>query len=219
MITPLSLSIFCANGYIAYWYYQMANQGTPYEGPPPIDVIQRGMIYTAGIGLWLTVLIWWFIKRKQYTFSSLFSTSAESFGKDVMWGALLGVSWVLVYGLLGWPSFSDMFVLDKAKLISIPTSLSAGFCEEFLFRGFLIMVIAQAGGKKKAQIIWSSLAFGLAHFHWGPIGALFTVALGASFAVVTIRRGNVWAAVVAHTILNLCIEPGLLHKVMAMYSQ
>ena len=28
-------------------------------------------------------------------------------------------------------------------------------------------------------------------------------------------RGNVWPAVLAHTILNLCIEPGLIMKAMS----
>ena len=75
-------------------------------------------------------------------------------------------------------------------------------------------LILRAGGGSKAQVLWPSLAFGLAHIMWGPVGMLFTVALGASFAVVTLWRGNVWAAVAAHTLLDLCIEPGLMAKAM-----
>jgi membrane protease YdiL (CAAX protease family) len=219
IVTPLSLSSLCANGYIAYWYFQMEIKGTPHQGSPPLDVIQRGVFYTAGIGLWLTVFIWWLIHRKKCSFSALYCLRTTSLPKDIAWGLLLGVAWILVYGLLGWPAFSSMFLLNKAKLVSIPTSLSAGFCEEFLFRGFLITLVAQAGGGKKMQILWSSIAFGLAHLLWGPIGALFTVLLGLSFATITIMRGNVWAAVTAHSILNLCIEPGLINKAMSMYSQ
>ena len=78
----------------------------------------------------------------------------------------------------------------------------------------MILLIARAGGGPKAQVLWSSLAFGLAHIMWGPIGMLFTVVLGASFAGVTLWRGNVWSAVTAHALLNLCIEPGLMEKAM-----
>ena len=107
-----------------------------------------------------------------------------------------------------------MFVFDHAKLASLPASVSAGFCEEFLFRGFIIGLIARAGGGSQAQVLWSSLAFGLAHLMWGPVGMLFTVALGASSAIVTLWRGNVWAAVLAHTLLDLGSEPGLMDKAM-----
>jgi membrane protease YdiL (CAAX protease family) len=179
-------------------------------------VIQRGLVYTAWTGLWFTVALWWLITRKKRSFAESFGTRTTSFSRDFALGFLLGAIWVAIYGLMGWPGFESMFVFDMAKLASLPTSFSAGFCEEFLFRGFIIMMIAKAGGNKRSQIVWSSLAFGLAHLHWGPIGALFTVALGASFAAATVKRGNVWTAVVAHTLLDVCIEPALLNKVMSM---
>lgn len=44
-------SLLAADVYIAGWYMRMATQGTPHEGPPPLWVIQRGVILTAGVGL------------------------------------------------------------------------------------------------------------------------------------------------------------------------
>ncbi len=214
VIIPLAVSLFAANAYIAFWFVRMATAGTPHTGAPPLSVVQRGVMLTAGVGLWFTVLLWWFLHRKADSFSSLFRTSTDQMWKDIGVGLLLGGVWVAVYGLIGWPPFSAMFVLDAPKVVSIPTSLSAGFCEEFLFRGFVILLIARSGGGRKAQVLWSSLAFGLAHVFWGPVGMLFTIVLGASFAVATLWRGNVWAAVTAHTVLNLCIEPGLMEKAM-----
>ena len=215
IVTPLAVSMFAANFPIAAWYVKMEMAGTPHEGSPPPELIQRAVVATAGIGLWFTVGLWWFIKRKVYTFSTLFGTQTDSFSKDLLGGALLGAFWVTVYGLLGWPPFGEMFVLNAAKARSLFTSLSAGFCEEFLFRGFVIAAIAAAGGTKKAQLLWSSIAFGIAHIFWGPIGMLFTVALGVTFAAVTLKRGNVWAAVMAHSVLNLCVEPGLFEKAIS----
>lgn len=215
IITPLAVGHFAASVYIAGWYMRMAMAGTPHDGRPPNEVIQRGVFLTAGIGLWFTLLLWWFLSRKQGSFAASFMTRTSRIWQDLALGVLAGGLWVGLYGMIGWPPFSAMFVLDHSKLWSIPGSLSAGFCEELLFRGFLVVLIGRAGGGWKAQVIWSSLAFGLAHVFWGPVGMLFTVALGASFALLTLWRGNVWAAVAAHSLLNLCIEPGLIEKAMS----
>lgn len=211
VFTPLCFSMFFSNAYIAFWYMK-----TGHQGPPPMPIIQKGIMYMAGFGLWLTVGFWWLIKKNRDAFPVLFQTRSNSPGKDLMWGLLLGGFWVAVYGAIGWPSFSSMFALNSAKLKSLFTSISAGVCEEFLFRGFVILVIARAGGGFRSQLIWSSLAFGLAHIFWGPIGMLFTVALGFSFAFVTLKRGNVWSAVVAHSLLNVCVEPALFEKAMSV---
>jgi membrane protease YdiL (CAAX protease family) len=214
IFTPLSVSMLAANIPIALWYYRMAEAGTPFQGPPPASVIQQAVMLTAGVGLWFTVLLWWFLHRKKDFFAKLFGARMHTIGTDLGLGLALGGLWVALYGAIGWPPFATMFVCTPAKLASIPTSLSAGFCEEFLFRGFVPLMILRAGGTPKTQVLWSSLAFGLAHIMWGPVGMLFTVVLGASFAVITLWRGNVWAAVAAHTILNLCIEPGLMERAM-----
>ena len=216
IICSLGFTLFATNFYIVLWYMRKAMAGTPHEGSPPVEVIQQGMFLMGWIGLWFTVLLWWFLKRKRDSFAILFNTKVHDFLKDLFAGLLVGAFWVIIYGLIGWPSFSKMFVFDSAKLVSLPTSLSAGFCEEFLFRGFAILLIVRAGGGKKHQVIWSSLAFGAAHIFWGPVGMFFTILLGVSFAIITIYRGNVWPAVVAHSLLNICIEPGLIEKAMSI---
>ncbi|MCC6697850.1 MAG: CPBP family intramembrane metalloprotease [Candidatus Hydrogenedentes bacterium] len=215
VFTPLAVSLFAANFYVAAWFMRMAMAGTPHEGPPPFSVIQRGVLLTAGVGLWFTVFLWWFIHRKRASFGELFGTRTGSFFKDVGVGLAVGALWAGIYGAMGWPAFSSMFVFDQAKLASLPATFSAGFCEEWLFRGFVVQMILLAGGSPRSQVLWSSLAFGLAHIMWGPVGMFFTVLLGASFAGLTLWRGNVWSAVVAHTVLNLCIEPGLMEKAMS----
>jgi membrane protease YdiL (CAAX protease family) len=211
VLIPLSLSLFFSNFYIAIWYAK-----TAHRGPPPMDVIRKGVLYMTGFGLWSSVALLWLLKRKQDRFSILFGTQTKSLTRDVSYGLLLGIFWVLVYGMIGWPPFSSMFVISSAKATSLFTSVSTGFCEEFLFRGFAILLIARAGGRFKSQLIWSSLAFGIAHIFWGPVGMLFTIAMGLTFGAITLKRGNVWSAVTAHTFLNICIEPALLEKVLSM---
>ncbi len=210
VFVPLAASMVFSNVYLFFWYLK-----TGYRGKPPVDVIQTAVMHTGIFGLWFTVGLWWLMQKREKSFADLFGTRTDSFLKDFLIGLLLGGFWAAVYGLIGWPSFSSMFVLNFEKLKSVPVSLSAGFCEEFLFRGFVILMIASAGGTQRSQIIWSSLAFGAAHLFWGPVGMLFTVAFGVTFAIVRIKRGSVWPAVVAHCVLNLCIEPALMNKVMS----
>ena len=63
------------------------------------------------------------------------------------------------------------------KPASLPTSFSAGLCDEFLFRGFAISLLVRSGGGWKAKLVWSSLAFGFGHVWWGPVSMAFTTVL------------------------------------------
>jgi membrane protease YdiL (CAAX protease family) len=211
-IAPQVLCMLAANLYVAGWF--MTKQ-TGYYGPIPPNVIQRSVMVTAAPCLWLVVLLWWLIFKKAGSFGELFGTRVEHVGRAVVTGTVIGAVWVIVYGLLNSPPFGQMFILDTEKLVSLPTSISAGFCEEFLFRGFLLRVIAATGASKMSQLLWTSLAFGFAHLAWGPVGMLATFILGLSFASIALRQGNVWASVVAHTILNICIEPALMEQALS----
>jgi len=210
VLAPLLIAYVLSVPCISFWYYQ-----TGHQGQPPGDVIMRVFMDVAAPALWATIALWWLIHRKTSSFAELFATRTGSFVRDLPIGLGLGALWVVIYGLWVVP-FGEMFVIDLAKLRSIPASLSAGFCEEFLFRGFVFLVIARAGGGWKSQVVYSSLAFGAAHLTWGPWGMAWTVVLGFTFGAARLWCGNVWPAVVAHTLLDLCIEPGLIEKAATM---
>lgn len=210
IFTPLLLNFVLSSFYLGPWYAR-----TGHQGPPPPEVLVRSMMIAAPAALWLTTGLWWFVHRRAIAFAELFGTRGASVWNDLAIGIALGVFWIGVYGVADVVAFGEMFVLDGAKLASVPMSLSAGVCEEFLFRGFLIGLIARAGGGRPAQLIYSSLAFGLGHCLWGPWGMLWTVVLGITFGLAVLWRGNVWPAVVAHTVLNLCIEPALVDKAVS----
>ncbi len=134
---------------------------------------------------------------------------------DLAIGIVLGGVWVALYGLMDVVAFREMFQFNVDKLLSVPASVSAGFCEEFLFRGFVFLVVARAGGRGKSQLLWSTLSFGLAHIFWGPWGMLWAMVFGLTFGIAVLWRGSVWPAVAAHSVLNLCIEPGLIQKALS----
>jgi membrane protease YdiL (CAAX protease family) len=174
----------------------------------------QGMFIGVPPALWTAVILWRLFYRKKAAFSELYLTRTNRIGSDIVIGLCLGALWVAIYVLFDVVSWQKMFTCDHTKLVSIPASVSAGFCEEFLYRGFLFWIVASAGGRKASILIVSSIAFGLAHFFWGPWGMLWTTVLGFTFGLAVLWRGSVWSAVIAHTLLNLCIEPGLIEKAL-----
>ena len=85
-------------------------------------------------------------------------------------------------------------------LVYIPVmALSAGICEEFLFRG-LIMSQFRMFGRKNAIVI-SAVLFGIFHFNYqnfiGP------VVLGVIFGYLVYKTGSLLAAVIGHITNNM----------------
>jgi membrane protease YdiL (CAAX protease family) len=204
---PLSAVFYTL--YISAWYAV-----TRHEGPPTPEVLLNGFLVTLPPSEWAVVLVWWLIQRRRTGFADLFGLRTRGIAVDILVGVVLGAAWVSMYGLGDVVAFADMFRLDLAKLASVPMSVTAGSCEELLCRGFLFTVIAQAGGGWKSKLLWGSVAFSAGHLWWGPWGMGWTFLLAATFGAVTLWRRSIWAAVIAHTILDLCIEPGLFVKAL-----
>jgi membrane protease YdiL (CAAX protease family) len=204
---PLFLYAIFSSFFIGGWYAI-----TRHQGPPTPEVILNSILVTLPPAEWGVVLVWWLIQRRRTAFADLFGLRTRGLAVDSLVGVVLGAAWVSMYGLGDVVAFADMFRLDLAKLSSVPLSVTAGCCEELLCRGFLFTVIAQAGGGWKSKLVWTSVAFSLMHVLWGPWGMGWTFLLAATFGAVTLWRRSIWAAVIAHTILDLCIEPGLFVK-------
>lgn len=81
-------------------------------------------------------------------------------------------------------------------------SLTAGMCEELLYRGFMIGYLAHWMPIFGAAL-GSSILFGLGHAYQGTKGALKISALGLVFAVVYILSGTIWPLVLAHAIMDV----------------
>jgi membrane protease YdiL (CAAX protease family) len=54
---------------------------------------------------------------------------------------------------------------------SVVAGLGAGFCEELVFRGFVMSVLSWAGVGRVTQVLASGLLCGLAHVGWTTLGA------------------------------------------------
>jgi membrane protease YdiL (CAAX protease family) len=80
----------------------------------------------------------------------------------------------------------------------IALSITAGICEEFLFRGYLQQQFTRASGRVWAGVLVSSVLFGCAHGYEGVAGMLMITAFGALFSLLALKRKSLRAGMIAH---------------------
>jgi len=80
---------------------------------------------------------------------------------------------------------------------------TAGICEEFLFRGFVMGALIRPGLATWLVVVLSSAMFGIAHVYQGKGGSVGTGILGLLFAVVRITYHSLFPAVVWHAVLDI----------------
>jgi membrane protease YdiL (CAAX protease family) len=80
-------------------------------------------------------------------------------------------------------------------------SLTAGFCEELLFRGFLIWVLQPIVGLWFAAVL-SALLFGAAHAYQGLAGVIRTGVFGLVFTAIVLLTRSLWPAIVLHAVVD-----------------
>jgi membrane protease YdiL (CAAX protease family) len=77
-------------------------------------------------------------------------------------------------------------------------AVTASLCEEFLYRGFVFIVLFFASGSVALAVVGSSILFSLAHFYQGPRGLITTFVLGLIFAGCRLWVGNLVPVIAAH---------------------
>jgi membrane protease YdiL (CAAX protease family) len=80
-------------------------------------------------------------------------------------------------------------------------SLTAGFCEELLFRGFLIWVMQPVAGLGMAAVA-AAMLFGVAHSYQGLGGVIRTGLFGLVFTAIVLVTRSLWPAIVLHAAVD-----------------
>ena len=84
----------------------------------------------------------------------------------------------------------------------VPVAITAGLCEEFVYRGFLLWAFRPWLGLWGAALA-STVSFGFVHAYQGRRGAIRAATLGAVFVVIAIAMGSVVPGMVLHALLDL----------------
>jgi membrane protease YdiL (CAAX protease family) len=82
-------------------------------------------------------------------------------------------------------------------------AITAGICEEFLYRGFVMAVLARAGLAVWAAVAVSSIFFGLAHVYQGRAGFVSTLMVGVVFALARVACDSLMPVMVWHAGIDL----------------
>ena len=82
-------------------------------------------------------------------------------------------------------------------------AVTAGVCEEFLYRGFALAAFTRVGLPVWSVVLLSSALFGLAHLYQGRGGLLGTMILGTLFGVARIAYHSVVPVMVWHVAVDV----------------
>lgn len=86
-------------------------------------------------------------------------------------------------------------------------ALTAGICEETLFRGFVIWYLLALTPNVVAWVVGAAL-FGMAHAYQGSRGVLQTGLVGLGLVILYVLSGSLWIPMVVHAFLD--VNSGLL---------
>ena len=164
-----------------------------------------------------------------------FGLQTATLRNDLLWAFLLGIglSWLQVY--LSRDSQRMVLALQSGKLLYLwPAAfalmlVTAGFTEEFFFRGLLQTRLQQWLGSNAVAVLLTALLFGLYHlpyayFHprWpshGNLAEAFALAFGQGMPVGLIlgtlyvrSQNNLLACVLVHAMINALPAALLLEK-------
>lgn len=96
-----------------------------------------------------------------------------------------------------------MPVSRQDRILFVGVSITAGICEEIIYRGFLIHVLYSATGSLAIALLVSSGVFGVAHAYQQPAGALRATLLGLLLALPLATDGSIIPAIIAHAAIDI----------------
>lgn len=82
-------------------------------------------------------------------------------------------------------------------------ALTAGVCEEFLYRGFAMAVLTDLGYAFWGVVLVSAILFGLAHIYQGRSGFTGTLLVGIVFALARILCHSLLPVMVWHAVVDI----------------
>jgi membrane protease YdiL (CAAX protease family) len=174
-----------------------------------------GLYISAVFSQWLLTIVGlgvvYVVARKVFVqgFAAMPLRPALEWGAGITVAAVLGLGLVIWCEGRGWlPREPDLVYLlipetSREKLWAfLILSPTAAFCEEFLFRGYLLTQLHDWLHSLMWAWVVSCVAFGLAHCYQGWSGMTRAGLLGALLAYPVVRWGSLYPAMLAHWMID-----------------
>src|SRR5712692_8243779 len=186
---------------------------------PHVSSTERLVLYASTIAFqWLaTALVAWRAWAHGYTAAQLGLVFSDRLG--ILLAAVVGAATIATLQWLNLRRVGRIPVESRGALQPIaerilPQSaiellpyfalaITAGLCEEFLYRGFAMAVFTQAGLRTSLVVFVSSALFGLAHSYQGRGGMVMTFVVGIVLGLSRIAYNSLVPAVIWHTAVDV----------------
>ena len=190
-------------GWLGMYLLGRMHQSLPPE-PHPVTAYSWTIVLE-----WVSVLwVWLGVHRRGIRIPDLIAgvwPDGKSFLRDVLIGAGLWVVWLgawnVEYLLLGptpslYPVHFPAGVLEISLWIGV--SVSAGFCEEVVFRGYLQKQIQAVTGSLPLAVVIQALVFGIAHLDVSWVRAGMHVFFGVLCGLLAVWRRSLRPGILGH---------------------
>lgn len=158
------------------------------------------------------LIAWWGLRFRRIRVAEIlgFRRGLRAWGEDIAAAAIFWIVSLMILAvirlilLLCHVDLATKTVLALAPhtvaelLVWIGLSLSAGFCEEFVFRGYFLRQFSSPLHAVWFGVLVSSLLFGIAHGYQGFGGMLSITVYGALFCVLALLRSSLRPGMIAH---------------------
>jgi len=186
---------------------------------PHVGTMERLVLYASTIGFqWLAVaVVAWRAWVHGYTAEELGLTIHDK--TKMLVASLVGAATIAI---LQWLNLRRMGrlpakargplqaiaerILPQSTIELLPflaLAITAGLCEEFLYRGFAMAVLARLGSSAWVAVLLSSILFGLAHLYQGRGGFFTTLVIGTVFGTGRIAYDSLVPVIFWHSAVDL----------------
>ena len=161
---------------------------------------------------WTTVaFIMWGLHRRDIRLSDVIG-GRWTRGLDVLRDVGLGIAFILIFGgavqvlthvlnVAPPPSMLEMLPQTPIELVAwVFVSLTGGFCEEVIFRGYLQRQLSALTHSVVIGIVLQALVFGLAHGYQGWKLMSLIALYGACFGVLAHWRRSLRPGIIGHAL-------------------
>jgi CAAX protease family protein len=206
LVAPIWHTLVCLTAFAALailgWLAQARSHATNQVGSRLITLQMQAIIFE-----WTTLAwVWLGARRKKIALRELVGGRWRNAGAvfvDLSLGAGLWLLWIsisrienMIFGHAGTSIAYPSTLIES--LLAIAVAISAGFCEEIVFRGYFQKQFWALSGSAGAAVILQAAVFGVPHVYQGVRLATEATLYGMAFGALAQWRGSLRPGILAH---------------------